>query len=107
MDPGELDQLIMFQNVASKSRGASGEEIDNWADWKKAWASIKTSGGSESFYNPQLVAMSTHKLKLHYMSGINPLMRVRWGVRILDIVHVDDSRRRQGELYLLCQERVT
>ena len=106
MRSGDLDQQITIQ-IAAKSRGVSGEQIDTWQTYNTVWASVQTSGGSESFYNPQLVAMSTHKIKTRYIAGVKPTMQILWRGRILDIVHIDDSRQRQGELFILCQERVT
>lgn len=105
MRAGELDQRITIQTYAT-SRGLSGEELQSWDTWKAVWANVQTSGGSENFYSPQLVAESSHKIKLRYLSGILPTMRILWDGHILDIVHIDESRKRQGELYILCKEAV-
>lgn len=105
MRAGDLDQQITIQ-VAALSRGASGEQLETWQTWQTVWASVQTSGGSESFYNPQLVAMSTHKIKMRFIHGVKPTMRILWRGRILDIVHIDESRYREGEMYILAQEVV-
>jgi SPP1 family predicted phage head-tail adaptor len=106
MQAGELDQRIIIQNYTTV-RGTSGEEIATWATWKTVWASVQTTGGAENFYSPQLVAEATHKLKMRYLCGVKRTMQVLWRGKILDITHVDDeSRRRQGEMYLLCKELV-
>lgn len=106
MRAGKLDQQITIQ-IAAISRGGSGEQIQTWQTWRTVWASVQTSGGSESFYNPQLVAMSTHKIKIRYLHGVKPTMRILWRGRVLDIVHIDESRQRQGEMFILAQEMVT
>lgn len=105
MKAGELDQQITFQ-IATKSRGTSGEEKQTWRTWKTVWASVQTTGGSENFYSPQLVAEATHKIKIRYLDVIKPTMRILWRGKILDITFIDESRRRQGEMYLLCKEQV-
>lgn len=106
MTIGELDQRLNIQQ-STASRGTSGEEIAAWADWKTVWARVETSSGSEKFYSPQLVAEATHKIKMRYLNGVKPNMRVIWRDRELDILFVDHSRRRRGEMYLLCKEVVS
>ena len=106
MRAGDLNQRITIQ-ISTTSRGTSGEQIEAWQTWKTVSASVQTTGGSEQFYSPQLVAEATHKIKIRYLAGCKPTMRVLWRNRILDINFVDESRQRQGELYLLCQEKVT
>jgi SPP1 family predicted phage head-tail adaptor len=105
MKAGDLDQQITIQ-VAALSRGATGEQIVTWATYKTVWAQVLTSGGFEKFYNPQLVAESTHKILIRYLANVTADMRITWGSKSLDIIHVDESRRREGELYLLCKEVV-
>lgn len=102
---GELDQRITFQEY-TVSRGSSGEEISTWTDWQTVWARVETSSGSEKFYSPQLVAEATHKIKIRYLSGVKPIMKVWWRNRELEILYVDHSKKRQGEMYLLCREVV-
>lgn len=106
MRAGELDQQITIQ-IATISRGGSGEQIQTWQTWRTVWANVQTTAGAENFYSPQLVAEATHKIKIRYLKGLKYTMRILWRNRILDITNIDDSRQRQGELYLLCQEKVT
>lgn len=105
MRAGDLDQRITIQ-IAAISRGGSGEQIQTWQTWRTVWASVQTAGGFEKFYNPQLVAESTHKILIRYLANVTADMRITWGSKSLDIIHVDESRRREGELYLLCKEVV-
>ena len=106
MRVGTLDQRITIQ-IATTSRGSSGEQIEAWQTWRTVWANVQTTGGSENFYSPQLVAEATHKIKIRYLALIKSTMRVLWQGRILDITYVDPSRQRRGEMFLLCQEKVT
>lgn len=103
MRAGDLDQQIIIQ-IAAISRGGSGEQIQTWQTWRTVWASIQTTGGNEHFYNPQLVAESTHKILIRHLAGVTTDMRIVWKGRTLDIVYIDPSRQRQGEMYLLCKE---
>lgn len=105
MQAGTLDQQVTIQ-IATHTRGTSGEQKQTWQTWRTVWANVQTSSGSENFYSPQLTAETTHKLKLRYLTGLKPTMRALWRGRILDITFVDESRQRQGELYLLCKELV-
>ncbi len=105
MKIGELDQRIIIQNYTTV-RGTSGEEVKSWAPWKNVWAEVRTSSGTENYHNPQLTAEATHKIKLRYLIGVKPIMRIDWRANVLDILFVDESRRRQGEMYLLCREAV-
>lgn len=106
MKSGELDQRIVIQNYIT-SRGASGEEIKAWSDWESVWAQVKTSSGTESFVNPQRIAEATHKIKIRYLHGLVSEMRVVWREKQLEILFVDESQRRRGEMNLLCKEVVT
>ncbi len=105
MHIGDLDQRITIQELTT-SRGSSGEEISTWTDWQTVWAKVETSSGSEKFYSPQLVSEATHKIKMRYLIAVKPTMRVYWRNREMDILYVDHSRIRQGEMYLLCSEVV-
>jgi|LAHQ01.1.fsa_nt_gb SPP1 family predicted phage head-tail adaptor len=109
MKSGALDQRVTIQ-IYTKTRGTSGEQVDTWTDWKTIWASVTTSGGAENYYNPQLVALSSHRMLTRYIvkPGLEwPLCRLVWRGKILDVVHIDESRQRHGELYWLCREQVT
>ena len=109
MRAGKLDQRVTIQ-IYTKSRGLSGEQVETWADWKTVWANITNSGGAERFYNPQLVAECTHKVLTRYIAnpGLEwPLLRMIWRGKVLDVVQVDETRQRQGELYWLVREQVT
>ncbi len=105
MRSGDLDQRINIQNYTT-TRGASGEEISAWAAWTTVWAQVTTLSGTEKSYGPQLVAEATHKIKIRYLDGVVPTIRIDWQEKILDILFIDESRRRQGEMYLLCREAV-
>lgn len=100
---GELDQRITIQSNTAE-RGSSGEEIAVWSDWQTVWAKVETGSGSERFYSPQVLSEATHKIKMRYLSGVKPTMRITWRNRELDILYVDHSRMRQGEMFLLCRE---
>ena len=106
MKAGELDQRITIQNYVT-ARGTSGEQLQTWQTWQTVWAQVLTTGGSEAFYSPQLVAEATHKIKMRYIALVDPDIRLLWRNKILEIVYVDESRIRQGELFLLCREKVT
>ena len=103
MKSGALDQRIILHKQTI-TRGANGEEIASWAAWKTVWAAVKTSSGNERVNGPQLVAEATHKIMIRYLSGVEPVMRVNWRGKDLDIIFVDESRRRQGEMNLFCKE---
>ena len=101
-----MDERLTIQQE-TYTRGLSGEQVQTWGTWKTVWAQVDTSGGAENYYSPQLVAEATHKIKVRYLEGLVPTMRILWRSRILDIIYVDPSRRRFGEMYLLCREAVT
>lgn len=109
MRAGRLDQRITIQ-IYTKARGTSGEQVDTWQDWQTVWANVSTSGGSENYYNPQIAAVSSHKILTRFIQrpGLEwPLLRIVWRGKVLDVVHVDESRFRFGEMYWLCSEQVT
>ena len=106
MRAGDLTERVIIQNYTT-ARGTSGEQTQTWQTWQTVWAQVLTTGGSESFYSPQLVAEATHKIKMRYIKLVSPDLRLVWLGKTLEITYVDESRYREGELYLLCKEVVT
>lgn len=107
MRAGALDERITIQSAVI-TQDAIGNVIETWSDLMTVAASVQTSGGSEKYYSAALVSESTHKIMMRYYSAMETRgMRLIWRGRVLDILHIDFSRRIQGEMYLLAKELIS
>lgn len=102
---GKMDQRITIQTFTA-SRGSSGEELASWTNWKTVWAEVNSLSGLENFNSPTTLAEVSHKIKLRYVVGVLPTMRINWREKQLEIIFIDESKRRRGEIQLLCKEVV-
>lgn len=89
---------------------AAGQLIATWRFVHNAYAEIQPIAGSERIRAGENIGALTHRVRLHYIEGVNRTMRLRFGLppneRILHInsLTVPDERRRQMDL--LCEELV-
>ena len=101
---GELDKRVIIQYKA-KYRNAYGEEVAAWLNLKTVWASIKpVATGKEVYVAKQLHAESNMKVRIRYFNGLTTTMRVLFGVRELDILHIQNTNEANIELVLWCKE---
>lgn len=61
---------------------------------------LAVSGGETLRGGVQLAATTSHTIRLRYVSGISPEMRVAWNGLTLGITHVRDLDGRQRELLI-------
>ena len=94
MRAGELRDYVEFQRNAP-TRGASGEEIDNWSHHIFAWVKIRATAGEET--------ITAHQLRMRFADIVHT-DRVVFGSRIFDIVSVLDNQGMGRELVLELRE---
>lgn len=82
------------------------EPVPDWVDWMQVWASIEPIGGREYWAKHQTQSVVTHRLRMHYIPGVVPTMRIVYGDRIFEIESVIDWEERNEYLQLMCKEVV-
>ena len=83
---------------------ADGELIDSWTTVATVWAEVLELRGREYIAAREAHAEVTTKIKLRYIAGLTPKMRVIFGAHTYDIAHIVDLQGRTRDLELLCTE---
>lgn len=82
---GEFRNRIIFQKFVSGT-DQDGFPVDEWQDIKSVWAMIRTLQGREYFAAASIQAENTTRFVIHYMTGIDNTMRIKYGDRLFEIV---------------------
>jgi SPP1 family predicted phage head-tail adaptor len=102
---GKLRHRIAIEQVA-ETRDADGSVIEGWSAHATVQASIEPISGREYIAAQSTQADVTHRIRLRYLSGITPKMRVNYNSRIFDILSVINVGERNRELQLMCRESI-
>lgn len=101
MRTGKLDQRVTIQTV-TESRNDYGELIKTWGGDVDVWADVISRKGEESFEASRIGSRRQIKVKMRYRS-ITTDQRILWMAETYNIIDVDRSLRREGELWLMCE----
>lgn len=108
---GDLDKRVVVEqppDPTDPDNISSGGEIDgDYTKFATVWASIEPFTGTERFNASQIQANITHTVRMWYLAGVTPAMRIKYGNRYLQIKYVLDPRTRGEELELLCEESIS
>jgi len=105
MRAGSLRNKISIQMLTS-SRDSFGEEIYAWSDFKVVNALILPISGKESFLSNQSFATVSHKIRVRYISGVVPSMRILFDSREFNIISSINIGERNKELEILAVENI-
>lgn len=106
MRSGELKHLITIEQLTG-AQSLSGEETRTWTTFIAAlWAAVEPVSGREQYSQnaEQMLSELTHRVRIRYVAGITPYMRVVHRGRYLDILAVQNQKERDEEIYLMCKE---
>lgn len=102
MNIGKLDQEI---NLYSHSViNDFGDIQDVYGLAATVWARVMTQSGSEAFEAARVNAKRVIRVGIRYRDDVTALWRIQWQGQDYNITAVDRSNRRQGELWLTCEE---
>lgn len=105
INPGELRHRITIQKL-NNSQNEYGEVSELWEDILNVRAGIYPISGKEFFAAETVNSEITHKVKIRYIEGIMPNMRIKFNNRIFSIESVINFQERNIELQLLCKELI-
>ncbi|WP_207746021.1 phage head closure protein [Clostridium sp. D53t1_180928_C8] len=105
INPGELRHRITIQKL-NNSQNEYGEISELWEDILNVRAGIYPISGKEFFAAETVNSEITHKVKIRYIEGIMPNMRIKFNNRIFSIESVINFQERNIELQLLCKELI-
>lgn len=84
-----------------------GQPIETWATFRKRVpAQVEGVSGSEGARGEQVLPTVTDLVRLRYLDGVTPRMRVVHDTRVLNIEQAIDPSGHRRELHLQCKEAV-
>lgn len=104
---GILRHRITIEQYTVTGRNVIGGEVKEWVPVATVWAAVEPIRGREFFAAHQVNAEVTTRIRIRYLPGVAPTMRVQFGNRTYDIRTVIDVDERHLELQLMCVEKVT
>lgn len=105
MDAGLLRCKIAIQS-RSVERNDFGEPEDKWNDIVITRASINPLSGRDFMSAMKEQAAVTHKVIIRYNPLVKASMRIQYGERIFDILHIIDTWEKHSEMVLMCKELI-
>jgi len=105
VDAGTLKDRVTIQSV-TETRSSSGQVNETWGTFATRWASVEPLQGREFFESQQVNADVTTRVRLRYLEGVTPKMRVLYKTRTFNITSVVNVEERSIETKLLCTEDV-
>lgn len=105
MEAGRLRHKIIIQEPVETENPDTGELETTWQTFAELWAEILPAIGREYWASKQVIAEATGKIRLRYIDGVTPKMRVVHGSRIYGIEAVINVEEKNIELVLIVSER--
>ena len=104
MNAGTLRDRVTVQQ-ASENRNRLGESISEWTTFTEVWASVQGVSAREFLLAGQQQVEVSHRVKMRYLTGLTPQMRLSWRGRTLEIISILEHENRSVH-ELICQESV-
>lgn len=104
---GTLRESIVIERPV-EVRNELGEATQEWVEFARRRASVEMSGYTESLRMAQIGGAATWTVRLHYVTGLEAGMRVRWVSRANRILYISSVLEvdRMSEHSLICEERL-
>lgn len=101
---GELNKRITIEKKVTKGNGRGGVCSVEWEEFATIWAAILPLSGREIIQAEQLKSEITGRVKMRFMPGISPEMRIKFGNRIFNIAGIINTNEANRELILMVKE---
>lgn len=103
MNAGALRHVIKIEE-RTITQGDYGEPIKNWQEFATVRADIQTLRGKEFLEGIAAQAEVTHKIRVRYITGIKPNMRIKHCGRTFTLLYQINVNERNREVHLYCKE---
>jgi len=103
VDIGKMRHEIVIQQKPT-TKNSFGETLNTWDNVCTIWASIEPLQGREYFSAEQIQSEVTTRIRIRYIDGIKPNMRVKYGDSIFNIKSIINPKYLNVELQLMCTE---
>ncbi len=105
MRAGQLRHLVAIEQP-TRSENAIGESITTWSTLCTVWAAVEPATGQSYYAASQLESKVDGRVRIRYLEGIEPTMRIKYGDRTLNIVAVLHPQENKRELHLMYTENL-
>lgn len=102
---GQLRERVRIEQ-ATEAQNAYGEATRTWAEFDTVWAAVRPVTGNERMEAHTVKGQISHRVRVRYLPGIVPKMRISYRGRLLHIDQVYDVDERRRMLDLMCREEV-
>jgi SPP1 family predicted phage head-tail adaptor len=103
MNPGKLRHRITIQQP-SETKDEYKRPTTDWVDFATVWAAVEPLRGREYLLAQNTNTELSVRVRIRYLRGVTPGMRVKYGERFFDIQSVIDVDERHREMHLMCVE---
>ena len=103
MRAGNLRHRVTIQTFTTTT-DSYGQPIESWATFAEVWGAVEPLTGREYFQAQQVQAEVNYRVRLRYLAGVVPTMRVLHDGRTLEVQAVINPDERNRELQLMCRE---
>jgi len=103
MRSGELQWRVTLE-TNTPTADATGEFVDTYSDFATVWAAIEPLSGQLLFQAQQANSEVQGRIRIRYLPGVLPTMRVKFGTRYFRILSIIDVNMNHVELHLLYRE---
>lgn len=103
MRSGSLRHKIDIKTY-TEIKNEYGEIIKTWVSFAVSYASVTPVSGKEYFESKKTNASITHKIKIRFINGITPLMKIFYDGREFEIDSVLNIREENKELLIMATE---
>ena len=104
MNAGILRDRVTVQQ-ATENRNSLGESILSYSTFAEVSASVQGVSAREFLLAGQQQVEVSHRVKMRYLTGLTPQMRLLWRGRTLEIISILEHENRSVH-ELICQETV-
>lgn len=103
MKTGNLRHYITIEQQ-TETFNSEGELVTTWTTYKNVWAEILPLVGREFWASKQVNSETTGKLRIRYIAGVTPKMRIKFGSRILNITGIVNTEEKNKEIVIYYSE---
>ena len=103
MRGGQLKHRFTIEEN-TPARDSAYEMVDSWSTFAVVWGAMEPLTGREYFAAKQVNAEESGRIKIRYLAGLNPAMRIRFKSRTLKIVSIINYKELNQEMHIYYKE---
>jgi len=97
LSAGEKRHIVTVEKKGAV-RGSMGEEIEAWTTFARIWCKIVPGKGREAEESRRETGRVPTRFYTRYRVAITQAMRLRFGLRVFEIVHVANINEMNREI---------